>query len=48
MHPEVGSSLDNEYSVTQSLLGNYRYVKWWYYGLVLQAKLKKLTKVSKP
>ena len=34
LDPEVGSSLEYEYSVTQWLLGDYIYVKWWDGGLV--------------
>ena len=37
LEPEVGSSLEYEYSVTKSPLGGYSYVKWWYVGPILRA-----------
>ena len=37
---KVGSSLDDNYSVTQSPPGDYRYVKWWVGGPVLRADLR--------
>ena len=36
---EVRSSLEDEYSVTQSLPGYYIVVKWWGAGLFLRALL---------
>ena len=35
LYPEVGSILDDKYSVTQSLPGYYCYVKWWDGGPIL-------------
>ena len=32
LDPEVGSSLDDEYSVTESPPVYYCHVKWWYGG----------------
>ena len=40
LDPEVGSSLDDEYTVTQFPPGYYFYVKWWDGGLILQASTK--------
>ena len=40
LDPEVGSSLDDSYSVTQSPPGNYCYVKWWDGGPILRASTK--------
>ena len=37
LDPGVVSSLEYEYSVTQSPPGDYRYVKWWDGGPILQA-----------
>ena len=37
LNPGGGSSLEYECSVTQSLPGYYRYVKWWDGGPILQA-----------
>ena len=34
LDPEVGSSLEYEYIVTQSPSGEYIYVKWWDDGMV--------------
>ena len=41
LDPEVGSSLDDKYSVTQSLPGDYYYVKWWDGGTIPRARTKK-------
>ena len=40
MDPEVGSSLDDKYSVTQSLPGDYCYIKCWYGGPISRAIAK--------
>ena len=37
LDPGVRSSLEYEYSVTQSSPGDYCYVKWWCSRLILQA-----------
>ena len=37
LDPELGSSLEYEYSVTQLPPGDYRYVKWWDGGPILRA-----------
>ena len=34
----MGSGLEYEYSVTQSPPGDYRYVKWWDGGTIMQSK----------
>ena len=36
----MGSSLEYDYSVTQLLPGDYRYVKWWEGGPILRAELR--------
>ena len=51
LHPgldsEVGSSLDEEYSVTQLLPGDYYYVKWWGGGPIPLSNTKEeMTKVK--
>ena len=46
LDPEVGSSLDYEYSVTQSPPGGYCDVKWWDGRLVSRASTKARNKVK--
>ena len=44
LEPEVGYSLDYEYSVAQSPQGGYFYVKWWDDGPISRADPRKAKK----
>ena len=41
MNQEVVFRLDDKYSATQSPLGGYKYVKWWYVGPVSRSNPRK-------
>ena len=47
LDPEVGSSLEYKYSVTQSPSGDYIYVKWWAGWLVFSSLAVKALSVYK-
>ena len=45
MDPEVGYRIDDNYSVTQSLPWDYRYVKWWGSGPILHSGPRRRTTI---